>query len=267
MSERTLTYLPLAALESDPKNPKAHAAQVIDDSIGRFGYIDSIVRDERTGFIISGHGRTQALRHAEARGDKPPDGIRVDEDGVWQVPVLTGWASRSDAEARAALIALNQTTVLGGWDERALLDLLTDLEGQEDGLLGVGFDDDDLADLRERLADLEEEEPEDRTGRSTLLDIADLSLGDPTYDVHHGQRWAVGRHWLVIANPHNDVALFRDLLADDEVFLAPYPDVWLTVTDLAKERTLVMIQPDLFLAGHLLDKHASLFGADEVALA
>ena len=45
---------------------------------------------------------------------------------------MTGWSSRSDTEAGAALIALNRITELGGWvDEeldhlRELLDTITD---------------------------------------------------------------------------------------------------------------------------------------------
>lgn len=150
---RRTEYLPLDHLTPDPSNPKAHDLTVIDASVGRFGVIDQIVRDDRTGYIISGHGRHEALRVMRDRGDSPPEGVRVDAGGHWLIPVIVGWASRTDSEARAALIALNRTTELGGWVDDALLDLLDGLSAEgEHGLDGVGFDEDSIDALRERLA-------------------------------------------------------------------------------------------------------------------
>lgn len=150
---RRTEYIPLDHLQADPANPKAHDGDAIDASIGRFGIIDQIVRDDRTGYIISGHGRDEALRRMRDRGDNPPEGIRLDASGHWLVPVIVGWASRTDSEARAALIALNQTTMLGGWVDDALLDLLDDLTAEgEHGLIGVGYGEDDIDALRQRVA-------------------------------------------------------------------------------------------------------------------
>lgn len=150
---RRTEYIPLDHLQADPANPKAHNVDVIDASIGRFGIIDQIVRDDRTGYIISGHGRDETLRRMRDRGDNPPEGIRVDAGGHWLVPVIVGWASRTDAEARAALIALNRTTELGGWVDDELLGLLDQLSAEGDhGLNGVGFDESGIEELRTRLA-------------------------------------------------------------------------------------------------------------------
>lgn len=148
VTERRLEYLPLEDLKPDPRNPKAHASEVIDESISRFGYVEPVVIDERTGFIISGHGRSEVLRQMENRGEVPPDGLRVSESGEWLAPVLRGWASRSDSEAAATLIALNRTTELGGWVDDALLELLDDLGNVEDGFAGVGFDESDVEALQ-----------------------------------------------------------------------------------------------------------------------
>jgi len=154
MPDRTLTYFPLAQLQADPANPKAHALDTIGESIGRFGYVEPIVLDERTGFIVSGHGRTTALRRAKAKGAPPPEGVLLGEGGDWLVPVVTGWASKNDAEARGALIALNRTGQLGGWEDQQLLELLDQLSDTGDGYAGIGFDEGDLDDLRARLEEL-----------------------------------------------------------------------------------------------------------------
>lgn len=146
---RRVEYLPLRELQADPRNSKTHDLETIDRSIGRFGVVDLIVRDDRTGYIISGHGRQATLADREARGESAPEGVRVDpESGAWLVPVVTGWASRTDAEASAALIAMNRTTELGGWVDEALLDLLNELDEIQEGFDGVGFGESDLDDLR-----------------------------------------------------------------------------------------------------------------------
>lgn len=150
---RRTEYLPLDHLQADPANPKSHSVETIDASIGRFGVIDQIVRDDRTGYIISGHGRHETLRRMRDRGENPPEGVRVDAGGHWLVPVVVGWASRTDAEARAALIALNRSTELGGWVDDSLLDLLDGL----DDYTGIGFSENDTDDLRARLEELADE--------------------------------------------------------------------------------------------------------------
>lgn len=152
--EFTTRYVDLDSLKGDPRNPKAHQLDVIDESMQRFGIVDRITVDERTGLLVSGHGRTAALRAMRDAGAEPPAGVTVDAEGRWLVPVNVGWASRNDAEAAAALIAMNRTTELGGWVDQSLLDLLTTLSETEEGFEGVGFTETDLEDLQERLADL-----------------------------------------------------------------------------------------------------------------
>lgn len=151
---RRVEMMPLKQLgkKGNKRNPKAHDLEAIDKSVGRFGYVEPIVLDERTGTIISGHGRTQTLADMHARSENPPEGVTVDDKGDWLVPVVRGWGSRTDAEANAALIALNRSNELGGWDDEALLDLLSELDDLDDGLQGVGFDGSDLDELRERVA-------------------------------------------------------------------------------------------------------------------
>src|SRR3546814_10322913 len=106
VAPRRTEYIPLDHLQADPANPKAHDGGAIDASIGRFGIIDQIVRDDRTGFIISGHGRDEALRRMRDRGDNPPEGIRVDAGGHWLVPVIVGWSSRRSEEHTSELQSL-----------------------------------------------------------------------------------------------------------------------------------------------------------------
>lgn len=148
MGVRRVEYLPVSGLVADERNPKLHDELTIRESISRFGVLDPIVRDERTGRIIHGHGRAVVLRLMQEAGDTVPGGVQVAADGVWLVPVVVGWSSKDDAEAGAALVALNRTTELGGWDDDKLFTLLDDLSDLEDGLLGVGYSDADLEGFR-----------------------------------------------------------------------------------------------------------------------
>lgn len=140
----TLEMTPLSLLRTAERNPKRHSNE-IGTSIGRFGYVEPIILDERTGRIVAGHGRREALIAMRERGESPPAGILA-EGGEWLVPVLRGWTSRSDAEAEAYLLASNKLTEAGGWDEDALAAVIRDLN-QQNALEGVGFGDQEVADL------------------------------------------------------------------------------------------------------------------------
>lgn len=158
---RWTEYMALESVLPNPANPKAHDHEQIDASVGRFGYIESITLDERTGCLISGHGRRETLIAMRDRGETAPEGVMVrDSDGAWLVPVARGWASRTDTEALAALVALNRLTEVGGWEETALLDLLDQVSAiGDDAFAGVGFSEDDLDDLRVRLEEIASAEP------------------------------------------------------------------------------------------------------------
>lgn len=145
-SPRRLTYIPLDDLEPAEKNPKGHAPDVIASSVGRFGYLEPVVVDDRTGRLIAGHGRRDDLLRRRDAGESPPEGIVV-RSGAWCVPVVRGWASADDTEALAAGVALNRTVELGGWDQGELAGLLSDLAQSERGLDGLGFVQADLDDL------------------------------------------------------------------------------------------------------------------------
>lgn len=137
----------LDTLQTNEANPKAHTTQLIATSLTRFGVIDPIVIDSRTDTVISGHGRLKAFQALKAAGGDIPDGVKV-EGEKWIVPVVTGWESKSDIEARAALVALNKANELGGWDEDRLLELLEDLSEFDGGFDGVGFDELDIEALK-----------------------------------------------------------------------------------------------------------------------
>jgi DNA modification methylase len=145
---RTITYVRLDDIREAELNPKEHDLEAIRSSIERYGFVTPGLRDDRTGRLIAGHGRTIALRAMRYAQDVPPPGVRLDADGAWMVPVITGWASKNDAEAAAYLVIDNHHPTLGGWDDEGLAELLEGIRDADPSLLELtGFDDDEIAAL------------------------------------------------------------------------------------------------------------------------
>lgn len=190
---------PLDDLREDPRNPKDHDLPGIMASLRRLGWIEPVVVDQRTGLLVSGHGRTEALRVMRAAGESPPAGV---SDG-WGVPTFAGWASVDDDEVAAALVTLNRLTETGGWHEDQLADLLGKLADVDGGMVGVGYDRSDLDDLRARLAELDSKS--DPWGDRSFQPMPDSG------DVASGQVWKVGAH-LLACDDSRDPAVWARLL-------------------------------------------------------
>jgi DNA methylase len=145
---RRIEYIALDEIVPASRNPRRHGIDGIRSSIGRFGFATPALRDERTGRLVAGHGRTLALAAMREAGENPPAGIRPAPDGRWLVPVICGWASRSDAEADAYLVADNRHTELAGWDDAGLHALLASIGEVDPDLVAIaGYDDADIAAL------------------------------------------------------------------------------------------------------------------------
>src|SRR5699024_5971856 len=95
-----ITYQPLDQLQPHPANPKDHDVGAVIASIHRFGIAGPIIVDQRTGYLLAGHGRVKALKAIRDDGGTPPEGVTVADDpdnaGEWVVPVMDSWASRTD---------------------------------------------------------------------------------------------------------------------------------------------------------------------------
>lgn len=186
--ERRIEWLPLSKLQVAARNPKLHSSE-ISTSVNRFGYVEMIVLDDRTERIVAGHGRREALLAMKKRGDNPPEGIRAEGD-EWLVPVMRGWASRTDEEAEAYLLASNKLVELGGWDNAALAAMLQDL-GQSDALEGIGFSSQEIDALLQASAAGQKVE-----GLTDQDDIPEVPKDAEVY-VKPGEVWTLGKHRIV----------------------------------------------------------------------
>lgn len=191
---RRIEWVPLDEITEDPDNPKAHDEDLIAASVDRHGVIDLMTRDDRTGYLISGHGRLRTYRTRRDTGAEPPPGVRLTPDGTWLVPVVTGWASADDLDARAALITLNRSTEAGGWIDDVLLASLDRLREAEDGLAGVGFDLTDIEDLRARLAAVDTPPPVDAPSLADRFVVPPFTV----LDARGGDWQDRKRRWLAL---------------------------------------------------------------------
>lgn len=177
------------------RNPKGHDIESIKASYRRFAAQDSPVLDERTGRLLSGHGRIEALQGLRDAGEDAPDGIDV-VNGEWLAPVQRGGSTKNDREAEDYIIAANRLTEKGGWDSSILSEMLSDTENWE----GVGFDGLDDPDLLELLG--------------KPIDLGNLGGGSTGPEVNSnddrlprgkrksfkpGQKKKIGKHQIVCA--------------------------------------------------------------------
>lgn len=187
-----MEYVPLKDLRRWPRNPKRHDTASLDASVKRFGFRDPIEVDERTGRIVSGHGRLEDLERRVAAGEPPPD--YVDIDGAdWLVPVVRGGSFETDREAEAYLLAANRLTETGGWDDGMLAAALRDQES----LVGLGWTDREAAGLLARSVVTAEDGPAQEVEPRTKT----------------GELWALGRHRLLCGDATSAIDVAR-LLGD-----------------------------------------------------
>jgi len=183
-------YLPLSMLRRAPRNPKGHDLGSLDRSFARFGYVEPIAINEKTGRVMAGHDRLDALEKKQAAHEAPPARIMV-ENGEWLVPVLRGISFESDAEAEAYLLASNPITIAGGWQDDELAKVLADLQVQEDGLEGLGFTPSEVSELLRRL---------DAGSAALTEDLARATELQRQWQTTEHQIWRAGAHRVYCGN-------------------------------------------------------------------
>lgn len=215
-------------LNPNPGNWRRHPElqrQALGDALDRVGWVTQVVVNRTTGNLVDGHLRVEM---AEARGEAT-------------VPVT--YVELSETEERTVLATLDPIGALADADNDALDALLVDLDLGDtlEGILAHGG----------------------ANGTGEHLQAMDVSLAEPRHHVETGEVWEVGRSLLVVDSIYDGWATFGPLLTGKRL-LVPYPSPIVPLTERGRKRELVMVQPDPWLAGHLLDKHAEVYGEDSV---
>jgi DNA modification methylase len=185
---------PVGDLTPYSNNARTHSddqVQQIANSISEFGFVSPIlVGSDKT--IIAGHGRLMAAKQLN----------------MAEVPVIV-LDHLSEQQRQALVIADNQITLQGGWDEELLSQEIQALDDLDFDLELLGFDEKELNGLLEPIVDEsnEDEMPDDS-------DVVISKLGD---------LWLLGKHRLLCGDStkQDDVNLVLDGQLADMAFLDP----------------------------------------------
>jgi len=245
---------PIAELTLHPRNPRRGDIARIAASINANGFYGTVMVQRSTGFVIYGNHRLEAARQV----------------GLTTVPAL--WVEMDDDAAARILLADNATSDAATYDEAELAALLEALAATDLGLAGTGWDQAEVDELLAALA-----EPPAPVSDGSLLDLSSLAsepsrsalrgevwrIGPASHDYGDEPGWTAGPHHLAVVPVASGWATFGPLLTEG-AYLLPYPGPYVAVTRLALRSAAVFVQPDGYIAGHLLDQWVKLFGAEHV---
>lgn len=238
MSTETIHPTKLALFH---KNPRQGDLAAIEGSLRANSQYKPIVvnRGTHTGRpleVIAGNHTLMAIRNLT---EKHPD------DERWH-NVLVHYVDVDDDRAARIVAADNRTAQLGSFDDRLLLELLSDLEDLD----GTGYDNDDLAELEDMIADRPDPAREDE---GAAIALWGSTVGDPDITPDKGTVWTLGRHTLAVLEVYRDHTDWVPLLTDDHLFY-PYPTILAPFLDSLEDRPALFVQPDPYLAGWLITK-------------
>ena len=201
MPERKIMNLqieqwPLSDLSPYANNARTHSdeqVKQIASSITEFGFVSPVlVGSDKT--IIAGHGRLMAAKQL----------------GMVEVPVIV-LSHLSEAQRQALVIADNQITLQGGWNEQLLAEEIQSLNELDFDLDLLGFDDKALDALLEPVAD------DGNTDEDDVPEESDVVISKS------GDLWLLGKHRLLCgdATQMDDVEKVLDYQLADMAWSDP----------------------------------------------
>lgn len=230
--DQSYEQVSLDKVHPHPDNPRKGDVDALEQSIEVNGFYGALVVQRSTGNILVGNHRYMAAKKA----------------GIEQLPALV--IDVDDEAAARILLVDNRATELATWDEEALHAMLTDLAMTDQELAGTLYSNEDLEDLLMDSSD----QPR---GDGSMLAKADVTLGPPKHTVAEGDVWQLGPHMLICADVLTGWPAWVSHLAAGvagELVFAPYPSPFLPFSTKLEGRRLLLVQPNVYLAGHLLDK-------------
>lgn len=227
-------------------------------SLQEIGWVDEVMVNTRQGedwpeeernilTIVDGHLRVELS-------------IREGEETI---PVK--YVDLSPAEERKILGTYDYITGMAFADTDKHQALMEGLESQNEDFDTL------LQSIRDELAGIDDVEEEDDpdldeadVSDGSLLSMVDITIEEPRHAVAIGETWWLGgRHVLVCADVINGWDAWAKHLIGDALFI-PYPGPLVALTTAANERSLVLVQPDPYVAGHILDRYVDLNGEDRI---
>lgn len=233
------------------RHPDAQG-DTVGGSLDELGWIDEVLVNLRTGeewpaeqrnvkTIINGH-----LRWELAVKNKEPE-----------IPVR--YVDLPPKKERLALAVFDESTAMAERDAKVLSELLSGLDVESEALAGW------LDGMKEELKQEDEflgiDAEEESDG--SLLELLSVTIDEPRHEVTVGEVWSLGPHKLYCTGVFTGWPVWKEALVEGVMFV-PYPGPLTALTILAEDTPLVMVQPDTYIAGHVLDRYADVKGEDAV---
>lgn len=236
-------------LMDHPLNPKFHPpAQefLVNNVLAEIGFVGSI-----PAYYSDRNGGKLTLIDGHLRRKIAPD-FEVDVD----VHDLT------DAEADI-LVALYDYSAMGAEIDPSQFDALSKEIGV-DHLDNAAFKA-AFADMASMAAEFAGAGGESTPSDGSLLAMLEVTIDDPRHKVEPGQVWQLGNHVLICCNVLTEWEQWRSYLKDGVMF-APYAGPFVSLSLKASKFNMVMVQPDPYIAGHILDRYEEIEGEEAIKL-
>lgn len=288
-----LRWIPVAQIPNLlwEKNPKLHDIGETWASIVKSGYADPAKWDINLknkaggqGALVYGNGRSEAVwwgwqqfKQGLWEGDLPR-GVGQDNEGNWFIQCKFGLDADSEAAAADFALAHNNITMMGGDFADGDIWRMYDLKTLEEvGLLiqgNTGFDplamnSEELSALQTYMAgqrglvddgQQEDEDEFDSPDKGTLLKLLEVTIKEPRHRPVTGDVWQLGDHFLFCVDVLTGWGKFIPYLNSENCLLCPYAGPYLALGERAKQFKLIIVQPDLYIAGHILDIFETIIG-------
>lgn len=238
-----ITRVPLDALTPHPRNPRQGDVGAIVESLDANGQYAPIIVQRATGYILAGNHRYLAARAA----------------GMTEI--ATVYVDVDDEHALRILLADNRTSDRASYDTAELLALLNGVLTDTGSLYGTAYEKDDL----DELLELVDPGGGAAARSSRLLAAVEVTIADPKHDVNRGDVWMLDQHVLVCVDLITEWPAVLPYLTDPERdLLCAHPGPLVPLTDRAADMRLVLVQPDPYIAGHMLDRYVETRGPEQV---
>lgn len=241
---------PINLLTELPGNPRKGDVEAVKRSYSTFGQRKPIVATE-DGTVIAGNHQLKAAKE-----------LGWDEIAV----VVT---DDDDLTAKAFALADNKTADLGTYDDDALTEIIAELVVDEELLAATAYSELEIRGYLGETVGLDylgsdiEESDGAKPSNGELLALADVALGEPSVEVLYGDAYRLGDHLMICCSVMKDWRLWAGHLKEGTLFV-PYAGPFCALATKAQDHKLVMVQPNTYIAGHILDKWKAINGDYEI---
>lgn len=97
----------------------------------------------------------------------------------------------------------------------------------------------------------------------SLLSLLDITIADPKTEIEHGDVFKLDHHILICVDVITEWALWIPYLKGN-IFFCPYPGVFVPLAVKAETVACLLVQPDRYICGHIIDQYRNVKGAKHV---